>query len=587
MAMTGGTAKLVKSEHPDYGNKSWTIDLYVYYKTSQDIANNRSTITVGMYVYAKYDIGPWNSSGTSYVGTTGNTFSGAIPNFSGTRWLAENKTFTVNHNDDGSGTATIAWKWAVNSPWGRYVNPSGSFTITLPNIPRKATITSAPNFSDDGNPTIYYSNPAGNYATELAVCISLTGSVADVAYRYDISKTGSSYTFKNITDAERNVLRNNTTGNGGKRNVLFMLRTKIGGNTYYHNVTREFTVKETTATKPSVTITTSPVNTNLASKFSSLYIRGKSKVRVEFTASGKYNATISSYTAGGVGISATGNPAVSGILNYDGLLDVKGTVKDSRGFTNYDTEQINVIPYDTPYISPYDGFNEIVCARCDSQGNISHSGIYLKVKCKRNYSKVISDSVQKNFCALQYKIGNGEWTEILAKSDTTTDLVDVKLTDGSLLITNTYTVQLRVVDDIMASDPLTFQIPTDDVALHLGIGGKNVSIGAYCDYSRPNTFQSEWLGIFNNGIEGYMVNPLASDLLQFALDCSPGLTPFFTGETTANLPSNGNFKYSTGIVHKRTQEQINVYITNYLTGAIAINVYFDGTWKGWKYLTPQ
>ena len=89
-----------------------------------------------------WDIGEWNDwNATSYVGTTSLTFNGTIPNFSGTRWIAENKTFTVDHKADGSGTATIQWKWAVNSPWGGFVNASGSFSITLPQIPRATTPT--------------------------------------------------------------------------------------------------------------------------------------------------------------------------------------------------------------------------------------------------------------------------------------------------------------------------------------------------------------------------------------------------------------------------------------------------------------
>lgn len=137
MAMTGGTARLV---HTGYGGgaSNFPIKLYVYYKTSQSVASNQSTVTCGMYVVtnAGWDIGSWTDSRGSYVGTESNTFNGSIPNFSGTRWLVENKTFTVNHNDDGTGTATMKWKWGVNSPWGGFENESGSFSITLPTIAR-------------------------------------------------------------------------------------------------------------------------------------------------------------------------------------------------------------------------------------------------------------------------------------------------------------------------------------------------------------------------------------------------------------------------------------------------------------------
>lgn len=38
MAMTGGTAYLVKSEKTNYGSNSWTTDLYIYVKViSQNV----------------------------------------------------------------------------------------------------------------------------------------------------------------------------------------------------------------------------------------------------------------------------------------------------------------------------------------------------------------------------------------------------------------------------------------------------------------------------------------------------------------------------------------------------------------------
>lgn len=137
MAMSGGTAKLVKSTT----TAGFKISLYVYYKISQSIASNKSTVSCGMYVVTPsgYDIGSWEDFNGSYVGTTSNTFDGTIPNFSGIRWLIEDETFTVEHEADGTGSATIKWKWGVNSPWGGYENPSGSFTIDLPDIPRATT----------------------------------------------------------------------------------------------------------------------------------------------------------------------------------------------------------------------------------------------------------------------------------------------------------------------------------------------------------------------------------------------------------------------------------------------------------------
>ena len=50
MAMTGGTAYLVKSEKTNYGSNSWTTDLYIYVKViSQRVESEREKLaeTVG------------------------------------------------------------------------------------------------------------------------------------------------------------------------------------------------------------------------------------------------------------------------------------------------------------------------------------------------------------------------------------------------------------------------------------------------------------------------------------------------------------------------------------------------------------
>ncbi len=149
MAMTGGTAYLVKSEYADSGSANWTIDLYVYVKiVSQNAAANTSTIALGMYVYSKYNIdwGDWSNGGQSYVGTATSgsncfTFTQGQTG-SGTKWLIENKQVTVTHNSNGTLTLPIYWHWGVYSTWGQYLAPSGSKNVTLTAIDRTAPTVS-------------------------------------------------------------------------------------------------------------------------------------------------------------------------------------------------------------------------------------------------------------------------------------------------------------------------------------------------------------------------------------------------------------------------------------------------------------
>ena len=344
MAMSGGTGVLVKETTVTSNGYTGKFRLYVYHKlVSQDINANTSTLSLGMYftIPSGWTAGPWSKSSDSYLGTTANTFNGAIPQMSGTRWLKENQSLVVNHNPDGTGTATIYWKWGVNSSWGKFSNPSGSFTVDLPRIPRGATLTAAPNFTDEENPTITYSNPAGDIVDSLEACISLTSAVDDISYR-SIGKTGTSYTF-NLTDAERNILRNGIT-TGESRTVYFYIRTRIGENEFHSYLTKTLTlVNHTPTLSPQAYVSTSSTTYTLTGA-QTRFIKGYTDVTVSTGAAARKNATIASQKITNSGQTVN---AASGTITKVNNGTFTFSVTDSRGLTTTQTltrEIVNYIP---------------------------------------------------------------------------------------------------------------------------------------------------------------------------------------------------------------------------------------------------
>ena len=173
--------------------------------SGQSISNNTSTIkwtlkgagtATGYYMAAPFKV-VINGS-TVYENST------RIELRNGTQ--VASGQLTLAHNNTGDFTLTASVTAAIYSFSN---NVSGSGSWALDKIPRQATLSVAPNFNDEANPTITYINNAGNSVDGLQACISLTGATDDIAYR-DISKTGTSYTF-NLTDAERLLLRQATT----------------------------------------------------------------------------------------------------------------------------------------------------------------------------------------------------------------------------------------------------------------------------------------------------------------------------------------------------------------------------------------
>lgn len=137
-----------------------------------------------------------------------------------------NGTKVIQHNTDGTKTFAATVRGAIYSS---AYNVSGSQTFTL-DLVGMASISKAPNFNDEENPTIEYYNPVGNAITSLQAAISLTGETPDVAYR-DIPITSGKYTFT-LTEAERKTLRAATVGSNSRK-VRFYLRNVVEGNIYF------------------------------------------------------------------------------------------------------------------------------------------------------------------------------------------------------------------------------------------------------------------------------------------------------------------------------------------------------------------
>lgn len=303
---------------------------------SYSIANNTSTVrwtleSIGGNVnyYTIYNWGVWVNGQEIYGSQTTYWNSYNFPAKTG----SATGTITVAHNADGSaGNVGFQLNGCV------YYNRSNSYTgsISLTKIPRQANLTSAPDFNDEANPTINYSNPAGNSVGSLDACISLTGARDDIGYRA-VSKTGSSYTF-NLTEAERNVLRG-ACPNSNSLSVKFYLRTIISGNTYYSTINKTMTIVNGTPTfsasnisykdSNSTTVAVTGNNQKLVQSLSNLLATITSATAKKSASISKYEATINGVTKT---ITSAGNIDF-GVINSANNLTLSVKVTDSRGNT--------------------------------------------------------------------------------------------------------------------------------------------------------------------------------------------------------------------------------------------------------------
>ena len=329
-------------------NSNWGLFVDLN-ETSYSVGNNNSNVRASVYLYRTSSASYYGGSATIGVTVNGEYKStGFYPSYptnigagEGNAHLVATFDYTVPHNDDGSKTVSMSMSWSANfSP----SSGSASGSISLTNIPRQANITSATDFTDEENPTITYENKAGNSVSFLQACISLTGVTDDIEYR-DIPKTGSSYTFE-LTDSERNVLRNATLSGSTQRQVIFYVKTGIGGNTYYSTLTKTLTIVNCS---PTVTATIEDINTATleitgSSSSNIVIVKGYSKAKITPTAAAKKGASITSIKVNDTVVSKE-SIELSGTDKYEvRAYDNRGLVasKDLVGGTDFTF--INYIP---------------------------------------------------------------------------------------------------------------------------------------------------------------------------------------------------------------------------------------------------
>ena len=304
--------------------------------TDANSSNVTATIQVARNDSGYTTTGTW--SGALNIGGTTKDFS--VHSGVSSNWVTLlSFSVTIKHNADGTGSCYISGQ--INAPSGTSQAGNSVYdndTVTLDRIPRQANITAAPNFNDESNPTITYSNPAGSAVDSLQACISLTGAADDIAYR-NISKTGTSYTF-NLTTAERNVLRDSIP-NDTSRTVRFYVKTVISGVTYLSYISKTFTIVNGNPTINPTILDTNSTTTALTGDANTL-VRYYSNAGVTIGAAAIKGATLKSQKVTNGSKSITTNAgSISGVESGDFVF----TATDSRGNSTTKTVSKSFINY--------------------------------------------------------------------------------------------------------------------------------------------------------------------------------------------------------------------------------------------------
>lgn len=432
-----------------WGNYPKDYELIVEWSSTSNTAANTSTVKAVIKFYCPYacNMGKRYSNVVKINGVSYEYDSPAINTSGGeTFTLATINSNAITHNADGSKSIAISAQFRFNASLSgvQYGVQTASETVALDNIPRAATLVSAPNFNDEGNPTITYSNPAGNAVTKLEACISFDGSKADIAYR-DISKTGTSYTF-NLTDAERNILRNGTT-TSNSRSVRFYVQTTIGSNVYRKSVAKTLTIINANPTINPTVKDTGNVSITLTGDAENKVIKDFNNMAITFGSAALKGATIKSQKVecGGKTLTANGN------LGYVSSGSFLFTVTDSRGNTTKKVVEKTLIHYIKPTCN-------LVAAAPTTDGNMSFT---VKGNCFNGSFGAETNSITIEY---RYKVNGGSYGEWIALTPTYTNntyKADASLTGLDYL--NTYTFEARIKDSIQTVNSAAKTVKTTPI----------------------------------------------------------------------------------------------------------------------------
>ena len=446
MAMTGGISQLVHTGIPKYGeDTSFPIKLYVYHKSTQDSVNNKSVVTVGMYVVVApgYNIGAWDDFYGSYVGTPDNTFDGSIPNMDGTRWLAEDETFEVQHNADGTGVATIQWKWGVHSAWGQFEAESGSFDVTLPTIPRAATIGAtdanigAVSMIAVGQKSASYTHSIQYQFGSLSGYVTAAGGVSAT----EVKLSATSIPFGVPADFYAQIPN-------AKAGVCTLTCRTYSGNTQVgESQTATFKVtaaEEVCAPTVSGTVTDANDATAALTGDRTKLVRYKSTALCTISATAKNGASIAQKSIAGTVI--TENTLTIPEIENSSILF---SAMDSRGYAANETKPVTLVPY-------IKLTNNAVVNRTDpTSGN---AVLTLRGDC---YSG--SFGAVENTVTAKYRVNGGSY--INAELNVTGNSYSAEIALSGLSYTTTHSVEVVVSDklsEVKKTIPVKRGIPVFD-----------------------------------------------------------------------------------------------------------------------------
>lgn len=429
------------------------IRTYAKY-TSQNSTTNKTTYYLKSTYYTSYSTLSFSSATAKLDGTSKSYGSTTLT--SGETILQE-VSRTITHNTNGTSPEKT-----VKTEWTATFGGSGSksATIKMPTINRIATVTSATDFTDEGNPTVSFSNPAG-FTVKPYINFYDNSNTLVKSFSRDISAT-SPYIWS-LSDSERQSLWNAT-------NKQTSYRAQIGVETYngstnlgYNSVAKTMTYVNASPTElTEFEEINQKVIDILGNSTADTIIQNVSSLKLTSTPTVLKGATVSKvqFQHNNVSVAKTSSPYEYTFTPVNSIF--KTTITDSRGYVvsnEYTKDIIEYLPIDISSFS-------------FKRDNPTSSNIVLNAQIRYKQAKFGEND---NVPTIQWKCGeNGELYTITAENYTL-DSENNRITISNLTLSDVlpYTEENRFylyASDLLTEDtenePVLKGIPTCDMGEH-------------------------------------------------------------------------------------------------------------------------
>lgn len=421
MATSGSTSVAVTSHNTL--KFSWTL-------ASQSIANNTSTVTWKLELISNaYGAISSTASKNWSVTVNGTAYSGTntvgIGN-STTKTLASGST-TIAHNSDGTKTFSYSFSqyFGITFSGASVGTKASSGSGTLTTIPRKSTLT-----VHDGTLGTAQTLTVTKQATSFTHTITYVSGIYSGTIATKSSATSISWTppMELASGAPY----------GTSVYVAFTIET-FNGSTSIGTNSYAIWCSIPESVKPSVSFAVSDPLGYLSTY--GAYVQGKSKFKIDVTASGSYGSSIASYKVVADGKTYSSASVETDVIASSGTLTISVIVTDSRGRTTTSSKTVTVLAYETPKITSFR------VERSDSNGVSNATGKYLTVTFSSQVTPLNNNGVGYGVSFKKSSEANYTYNDVVAYKD------NFSVTNGKYTFqadeSTSYDVILLVADNFM------------------------------------------------------------------------------------------------------------------------------------------